>query len=97
MFPLWSWPAAMVLLLLGIAAGGILLPFLWPMRRQQSMRMPVGILAFMALVVPSLFFLFVAVLRTAEQRVAPLTTWSQWVVFAVGLSIGLWIEERRHG
>jgi hypothetical protein len=95
-FPLWSWPASVALLLLGLTMGWLLLPFLWPMRRESGLPMPVLVLGFMAVTVPSLFFLFVYVLRSVEGLAPPATTWAQWLVFAAGLTAGLWLEERRH-
>jgi hypothetical protein len=95
--PLWSWPAALALLLLGMSVGWLLLPFLWPMRRRADQPLPVAVLGLMVVTVPSLYFLFLAVLRGAEGLAVPATTWAQWLVFAAGLTAGLWLEERRHG
>lgn len=95
--PLWSWPAALVLLMLGITTGWLLLPFLWPMRRELGLKLPVVMLGALALLVPSVFYLFLSALRAAEDRATPSTTWVQWLVYAAGLTVGLWLEERRHG
>lgn len=95
--PLWSWPAALALLLLGMSSGWLLVPLLWPMRRDLGLRLPVAMFGALALLVPSVFYLFLAALRAAEGLVVPSTTWVQWLVFAAGLTAGLWLEERRHG
>lgn len=96
MFVLWSWPAALALLLLGMASGWLLIPLLWPLRRSEGLRLPVLIFGLLALIVPTLFFLFLGVLRAIEDRAIPWTSWAQWCTFAIGMWAGLWLEERRH-
>lgn len=95
LFAFWTWDAAAALLLLGIAIGWLILPLTWPLRRRDKLRLPVKGIALVVIIIPSLFYLFLSILRLVEGLTPPSTTWAQWIVFSIGLCVGLLIEERK--